>query len=90
VQESGIADEIMVSTDDQAIADALAEGRLAAFCADVLTEEPPKADNPLLKQPNAYMTPHIAWASIEARERLIEVATNNVRSFLNGQPQNMV
>ena len=76
--------------DDQAIADALAEGRLAAFCADVLTEEPPKADNPLLKQPNAYMTPHIAWASIEARERLIEVATNNVRSFLNGQPQNMV
>ena len=76
--------------DDHAIADALAEGRLAAFCADVLTEEPPKADNPLLKQPNAYMTPHIAWASIEARERLIEVATNNVRSFLNGQPQNMV
>ena len=76
--------------DDQAVAEALADGRLAAFCADVLTEEPPKADNPLLKQPNAYMTPHIAWASIEARERLIEVATNNVRSFLNGQPQNMV
>ncbi len=76
--------------DDQAVADALAEGRLAAFCADVLTEEPPKADNPLLKQPNAYITPHIAWASIEARERLIQVATNNVRSFLNGQPQNMV
>jgi glycerate dehydrogenase len=76
--------------DDQAVASALAAGQLAAFCADVLTEEPPKADNPLLKQPNAYMTPHIAWASIEARERLIEVATNNVRSFLNGQPQNMV
>ena len=76
--------------DDQAVADALAEGRLAAFCADVLTEEPPKSDNPLLKQPNAYITPHIAWASIEARERLIQVATNNVRSFLNGQPQNMV
>ena len=76
--------------DDQAVASALAKGQLAAFCADVLTEEPPKADNPLLKQPNAYMTPHIAWASIEARERLIEVATNNVRSFLNGQPQNMV
>ena len=45
--------------DDQAVAEALAEGRLAAFCADVLTEEPPKADNPLLSQPNAFITPHI-------------------------------
>ena len=61
--------------DDQAVADALSGGRLAAFCADVLTEEPPKADNPLLKQPNAYMTPHIAWASKEARVRLVQVAT---------------
>ena len=76
--------------DDQAVADALAEGRLAAFCADVLTEEPPKADNPLLSQPNAFITPHIAWASKEARVRLIQIATDNVRSFLNGQPQNMV
>ena len=76
--------------DDQAVADALAEGRLAAFCADVLTEEPPKADNPLLKQPNAFTTPHIAWASTEARCRLIQVATDNVRSFLNGKPINVV
>jgi len=76
--------------DDQAVADALAEGRLAAFCADVLTEEPPKADNPLLKQPNAFTTPHIAWASTEARIRLLQVAINNVRSFLSGQPQNVV
>ena len=76
--------------DDQAVADALAEGRLAAFCADVLTEEPPKADNPLLKQPNAFTTPHIAWASTEARCRLIQVATDNVRSFLNGMPVNVV
>ena len=76
--------------DDQAIADALSEGQLAAFCADVLTEEPPKADNPLLKQPNAYMTPHIAWASKEARVRLVQVATDNVRAFINGRPQNMV
>ena len=76
--------------DDQAVADALAEGRLAAFCADVLTEEPPKADNPLLGQPNAYTTPHIAWATIEARQRLLKVAIGNVRSFVNGNPQNVI
>ena len=76
--------------DDQAVAEALAEGRLAAFCADVLTEEPPKATNPLLNQPNAFITPHIAWASTEARIRLLQVAIGNVRSFLNGHPQNVV
>lgn len=76
--------------DDQAVADALSEGRLAAFCADVLTEEPPKADNPLLKQPNAYFTPHIAWASREARIRLLQVATDNVCSFLNSNPIHVV
>ena len=76
--------------DDQAVAEALAEGRLAAFCADVLTEEPPKANNPLLYQPNAFITPHIAWASMEARARLLQVAINNVRSFLNGHPLNVV
>ena len=76
--------------DDQAVADALAEGRLAAFCADVLTEEPPALDNPLLKQPNAYTTPHVAWATKEARIRLLQVATDNVRSFLAGKPQNVV
>jgi glycerate dehydrogenase len=76
--------------DDQAVADALAEGRLAAFCADVLTEEPPKADNPLLSQPRAFFTPHIAWASYEARVRLLQVAIGNVRAFLNGQSVNVV
>ena len=76
--------------DDQAVADALADGRLAAFCADVLTEEPPKADNPLLHQPHAFITPHIAWASTEARIRLLQVAIGNVRAFMDGKPQNMV
>ena len=76
--------------DDQAVADALAEGRIAAFCADVLTEEPPKAGHPLLGIPNAYITPHIAWATKEARIRLLQVATENVRCFINGKPQNMV
>ena len=76
--------------DDQAVAYALAEGQLAAFCADVLTEEPPKADNPLLSQPNAFITPHIAWATEEARSRLLQVAISNVRAFLNTKPQNVV
>ena len=76
--------------DDQAVAEALAEGRLAAFCADVLTDEPPKVDNPLLSQPHAFITPHIAWASTEARVRLLQVAIGNVRAFLNGSPVNVV
>ena len=76
--------------DDHAVARALADRQRAAFCADVLTEEPPKSDNPLLQQQNAYITPHIAWASKEARVRLLQVATDNVRAFLNGQPKNVV
>ena len=76
--------------DDQAVADALEQKRITAYCADVLTEEPPKADNPLLKQQNAYITPHIAWATTEARVRLVQVATDNVRAFLKGTPQNTV
>ena len=76
--------------DDEAVAAALANGRLAAFCADVLTEEPPKMTNPLLSQPRAFITPHIAWATKEARIRLLQVAIDNVRSFLNGHPQNIV
>ena len=76
--------------DDEAVAAALANVRLAAFCADVLTEEPPKMTNPLLSQPRAFITPHIAWATKEARIRLLQVAIDNVRSFLNGHPQNVV
>ena len=75
---------------DQDVADALNDNRLQAFCADVLTEEPPKADNPLLRCENAYITPHIAWASSEARVRLLDVAINNVRAFIEGKPQNVV
>ena len=75
---------------DQDVADALNSHRLQAFCADVLTEEPPKADNPLLRCENAYITPHIAWASSEARVRLLDVAISNVRAFVEGKPQNVV
>ena len=76
--------------DDQAVADALEDKRIAAYCADVLTEEPPRVDNPLLKQQNAYITPHIAWATVEARVRLLQVAIENVRAFLDATPQNVV
>jgi glycerate dehydrogenase len=75
---------------DQDVADALNNNRLKAFCADVLTEEPPKADNPLLRCENAYITPHIAWATGEARKRLLAVAIENVRAFVRQHPQNMV
>lgn len=75
---------------DQDVAEALHSDRLRAFCADVLTEEPPKADNPLLRCENAYITPHIAWASTEARIRLVDVAINNVQAFVEGKPQNVV
>lgn len=75
---------------DADVAQALAEGRLAAYCADVLTNEPPLADNPLLTQSNAYLTPHIAWATGEARKRLLAVAIENVRAFVQQHPQNMV
>ena len=75
---------------DQDVADALKENRLQAFCADVLTEEPPKATNPLLRCENAFITPHIAWATQEARTRLIDVAINNVRAFIGGNPENVL
>ena len=74
---------------DEDVAEALNSKRLRAFCADVLTEEPPKA-NPLLTCDHAFITPHIAWASNEARTRLIDVTISNVRAFINGKPQNTV
>jgi glycerate dehydrogenase len=75
---------------DADVAEALQTGRLAAYCADVLTEEPPRSDNPLIGQPNAYFTPHVAWATREARVRLLQVAIDNVRAFVEGSPQNVV
>lgn len=72
--------------DEQAIADALNGGRLAAFGADVLSQEPPRGDNPLLSARNCFLTPHIAWATLEARTRLMSTATENVRQFIAGEP----
>lgn len=76
--------------DDEALAEVLNEGRLRAYCADVVTEEPPKADHPLLHAPNAFITPHIAWATVEARKRLLQTAIGNVEAFVNGHPVNVV
>ncbi len=75
---------------DADVAEALAENRLGAYVADVMTTEPPAADNPLLAQPNAFITPHIAWATREARTRLVATAVANVRAFAEGHPQNIV
>lgn len=72
--------------DEQAVADALNNGRLAAFGADVLSQEPPRGDNPLLSARNCFLTPHIAWATLEARTRLMSTATENVRQFIAGEP----
>jgi len=76
--------------DEQAVADALHAGKLRAFCADVLSSEPPAAGNPLLSAPNSYITPHIAWASKEARERLMQIAISNLKAFKEGSPANNV
>lgn len=72
------------------VADALLSGHLGAYGADVMCQEPPSADNPLFSAPNAYITPHIAWATKEARQRLLDVSVANVKAFLDGEPVNMV
>lgn len=72
------------------LADALNEGHISAYGADVLTVEPASDNNPLLKAKNAFITPHIAWASKEARQRLMNICVENVKAFINNQPQNVV
>lgn len=76
--------------DEQAVAAALNGGRLAGLGVDVLSSEPPSADNPLLTAANVFITPHIAWATREARSRLLTVAVDNVRAFLVGDAVNVV
>lgn len=76
--------------DEKAVAQALQSGKLRAFCGDVLSQEPPTADNPLLSAPNSFLTPHIAWATLEARQRLMEIALSNLEAFFKGKPINQV
>ena len=75
---------------EQDVADALISGQLGGYGADVMCQEPPSADNPLFSAPNAYITPHVAWATYEARQRLMAIATGNVKAFIDGAPVNVV
>jgi glycerate dehydrogenase len=78
---------LVVDTD---LAAALEAGTIAGAALDVLSVEPPPVDNPLLRAPNGLITPHVSWATREARSRLMGIAVDNLRAFLHGEPVNMV
>lgn len=75
---------------DDELAEALNANVIAAYGADVMTVEPPEANNQLLKAKNCYLTPHIAWATREARQRLMRICRDNIKAFLDGKPVNVV
>ena len=76
--------------DEAALAEALTAGHIAGAAVDVVSSEPIRADNPLLSAPNCIITPHIAWAPYAARVRLMDIAVNNLKAFLAGNPVNVV
>ena len=76
--------------DEAAVKAALESGHLRAAAVDVVSEEPITADNPLLTAPNCIITPHMAWAPLESRQRLLDCVIENIRCFLEGKPQNVV
>lgn len=76
--------------DEEAVAEGLRNGKIRAAAVDVVSEEPMRRDNPLLTAPNCVITPHMAWAPVETRKRLMGVVAENIRQFLEGAPQNVV
>jgi len=76
--------------DEQALRDALISGKLSGAAADVLTYEPMREDCPLKDAPNITLTPHVAWAPLQTRQRLLEIVLNNIRCFMDGAPVNVV
>lgn len=76
--------------DEAALADALARKKIAGALLDVLTHEPPDKKNPLLRARNCWITPHQSWASRAARQRLMTIAVDNLRAFVEGHPVNIV
>lgn len=76
--------------DEEALAEALKSGKIYAAGLDALAVEPPEADHPLLNAPNCFITPHISWAALECRQRLVTYSIDNLRAYLNGKPTNIV
>lgn len=76
--------------DEAALAQALNSGKLRGAAVDVVSQEPMQADNPLLNCEKCIITPHIAWAPVESRQRLLDCVVDNIRCFLAGTPQNVV
>lgn len=76
--------------DETALVEALESGKLRGAAVDVVSQEPMKADNPLLTTRKCIITPHIAWAPVESRQRLLDCVVENIRAFLAGKPQNVV
>ena len=89
-------DAVLINTargsivDEKALYEHMKAGNLKYACIDVFDPEPPALDNPLRNTDKCIITPHIAWAPVESRQRLLDTVVENIRAFLNGKPQNVV